>query len=479
MEGLGINFDPPQSPEAPAPNPLVTRLQRGGSGHLASVLKRPLPERPRAPESTTSSGSQRRARIDESTPVVLGDNSYEEEEDYREYDGDSSAEMDYGEVEISPEPRYAPQQVQESQHQRSDSLSRSASIHNMRHVQSLNQLSSIVRSAELRQHSRCLSQQDFPSRYSGAPAMHSRSQSHQGVTASKSYNDLNYFPEETVVVENRPARMRSQTLSRPVSMMELSEISNLHSRQRSNSATIESHQPELMHPHEASPAASSQATASSYTSAAEMAAARIHNAQKRSVTISTSNPIIRPAEEIPVPGSIIGEPSVISASTGPLQRQSTLLSAGANPVKRQRELNRLLAPSNSKKTLAEASESRAPSSAASSSAVSSAGVSEQGLTRKPSTVILEQAKTKARVELDVVLDSNLVVEGGLLKGKMEVRVRPKDGEVWIGCPKARIVGFEGMFETLMASVLAQGDTGLYRARDWCTAYLLPSCSSGR
>lgn len=442
MEGLGINFDPPQSPEAPAPNPLVTRLQRGGSGHLASVLKRPLPERPRAPESlpsTTSSGSQRRARIDESTPVVLGDNSYEEEQ-YREYDGDSSTEMDYGEVEVSPEPRYAPQKVQD------DSLSRSASIHNMRHVQSLNQLSSIVRSAELRQHSRCISQQDFPSRYSGATAMQSRSQSHQGVSTSKSYNDLNYFPEETVVVESRPARMRSQTLSRPVSMMELSEISNLHARQRSNSVTIEAHQPDLMHPHEASPAASSQATASSYTSAAEMAAARIHNAQKRSVSMSASNPVLRPAEEIPIPGSVIGEPTIVSATTGPLQRQSTLLSAGANPIKRQRELNRLLAPSNSKKTLAEASETRAPSSAASSSAVSSAGISEQGLTRKASTVILEQAKTKARVELDVVLDSNLVVEGGLLKGKMEVRVRPKDGEVWIGCPKARIVGFEGTAE---------------------------------
>ena len=141
-----------------------------------------------------------------------------------------------------------------------------------------------------------------------------------------------------------------------------------------------------------------------------------------------------------------------------LQRQSTLLSAGANPAKRAKELERLLAPKSAGARQLHSSEAGPCDSAATpcQPIFSPGGTSfhpvdaigpQPALKRKASTVALEQAgKGKARVELDLLLASSLVVEGGMLKGRMEVRVRKDrdgEGEVWLGAVKARIVGFEG------------------------------------
>ena len=159
----------------------------------------------------------------------------------------------------------------------------------------------------------------------------------------------------------------------------------------------------------------------------------------------------------------VSMPTLKTSIEQPLQRQSTLLTAGANPVKRARELDRLLAP----KPVSLRSQYTAPTQSYNTMHISSQpafspggttfqsvdatgyqpGRQQTALKRKPSTVVLEQGvKGKARVELDLVLASELVVEGGALKGRMEVRVRKdKDGEgmVWLGAVKARIVGFEG------------------------------------
>ena len=145
-----------------------------------------------------------------------------------------------------------------------------------------------------------------------------------------------------------------------------------------------------------------------------------------------------------------------------LQRQSTLLSASANPAKRAKELERLLAPKPANPR-SQYSPSAQPYSSVdlpcqpifspggTASNPPGAGGYQPGLKRKPSSVVLEQAtKGKARVELDLILASSLVVEGGNLKGKMEVRVRKErdgEGEVWLGAVKARIVGFEGIWYT--------------------------------
>ncbi|GAA5931298.1 uncharacterized protein JCM15063_001429 [Sporobolomyces koalae] len=137
-----------------------------------------------------------------------------------------------------------------------------------------------------------------------------------------------------------------------------------------------------------------------------------------------------------------------------LNRQSTLLTSGANPTRRSRELTRLLQPSgrNGVVTLGSIAGSPTPSSASTAftsstrpGAPSRAGTSVSAVPTVP--LILEQGKSasKARVELDLMLETPLVVEGGVLKGRLEVKVRkPKDreGEVWVGRPKVRVVGFE-------------------------------------
>lgn len=164
--------------------------------------------------------------------------------------------------------------------------------------------------------------------------------------------------------------------------------------------------------------------------------------------------VISVSSNVPIQG---GRPTA-------LNRQSTLLTAGANPSRRSRELTRLLQPTgrNGVITLGSIAGSPTPSSVSTAytsstrqGAPSRAGTSVSAMSSAP-PLILEQAKStsKARVELDLMLETPLVVEGGILKGRLEIKVRkPKDkeGEVWVGRPKVRVVGFEGQLETLVFS----------------------------
>ncbi|SNX85572.1 uncharacterized protein MEPE_04281 [Melanopsichium pennsylvanicum] len=123
-----------------------------------------------------------------------------------------------------------------------------------------------------------------------------------------------------------------------------------------------------------------------------------------------------------------------------LERHGTLLSTTANPLRRSKELNRLLGNSDRK----------LPASAAKSVEIQS----KNGLKRSnavaaavaPPPAALEQGKaSKARVEVDLVLESDLVVEGGTLQGRMQICVRKgsdKEGGVFLAQPKLRVVGFE-------------------------------------
>lgn len=137
----------------------------------------------------------------------------------------------------------------------------------------------------------------------------------------------------------------------------------------------------------------------------------------------------------PRPSSAVGPASMKmrgrSLSEGnTLARQSTLLSSGTNPSHHARELSRLLAPTSN--------EAKASSAASTKASLSNAA----------KVVALEGAKpaSKARVDMDLVLESSLVVEGGSLKGRMEIKVAAGDkkhGDVWMAEPKIRVVGFEG------------------------------------
>ncbi|KAJ1035752.1 hypothetical protein NDA13_000412 [Ustilago tritici] len=125
-----------------------------------------------------------------------------------------------------------------------------------------------------------------------------------------------------------------------------------------------------------------------------------------------------------------------------LERHGTLLSTTANPLRRNKELNRLLGNSDRKLPASAAkpmtSEAQLKNSLKRSNAITSAVA--------PPPAALEQGKAnKARVEVDLVLESDLVVEGGTLQGRMQIRVRKgseKEGGVFLAQPKIRVVGFE-------------------------------------
>lgn len=73
----------------------------------------------------------------------------------------------------------------------------------------------------------------------------------------------------------------------------------------------------------------------------------------------------------------------------------------------------------------------------------------------------EQKEGKARIELGLSLDSSIVVEGGYLKGSIQVQTRKRserEGDIWIGSPKIRIIGFEGELYFNVIKLLLDTDT---------------------
>ncbi|KAJ7161416.1 hypothetical protein C8R43DRAFT_880838, partial [Mycena crocata] len=107
-----------------------------------------------------------------------------------------------------------------------------------------------------------------------------------------------------------------------------------------------------------------------------------------------------------------------------LGRHGTLLSSGATTIRRAAELKLLLGNANSRlrsgTLLSQPSQGREPTS-------------------------FEQAKPRARVEIDIALYSNICVEGENVKGLVKIRIRPrlaKEAAVSISDGKLRLVGFE-------------------------------------
>ncbi|BGP30179.1 hypothetical protein JCM10296v2_001931 [Rhodotorula toruloides] len=161
-----------------------------------------------------------------------------------------------------------------------------------------------------------------------------------------------------------------------------------------------------------------------------------------------------PHDEQPQEPAFSADPFIEGSASADLRRQPTLLTTGASTVRRRKELDRLLAPSQkhlSFGSFASSYERDEPTPASSSTAsaahrraASESSVLPQSL---PSPAALEQAKgsNRARVELDLVLETPLIVEGGHLRGRLDVRIRQPRGReeaVWISKPKIRIIGFE-------------------------------------
>ncbi|KAI0332016.1 hypothetical protein GY45DRAFT_542768 [Cubamyces sp. BRFM 1775] len=62
-------------------------------------------------------------------------------------------------------------------------------------------------------------------------------------------------------------------------------------------------------------------------------------------------------------------------------------------------------------------------------------------------VFLEQAKTRARVEVDIVLENDCCIEGGYLRGTIKIRVRrrqKREAPLLLADGKIRVIGFESI-----------------------------------
>lgn len=127
-----------------------------------------------------------------------------------------------------------------------------------------------------------------------------------------------------------------------------------------------------------------------------------------------------------------------------LDRHGTLISSASNPARRSKDLNRLLGNNSGK--LSSSASSEAGSSISSASAMSKSSSGSNATATIMPQAILEQGKSgKSRVDVDLILESELVVEGGMLTGRLEVKVRKnstKDGHLMLSQPKVRVVGFE-------------------------------------
>ncbi|KAG8968434.1 hypothetical protein FRC03_007376 [Tulasnella sp. 419] len=154
-----------------------------------------------------------------------------------------------------------------------------------------------------------------------------------------------------------------------------------------------------------------------------------------------SGQTIVPQTFLPVTGQARTRSRSASVGASLISRNPTLLSAESSSSKRAAELKSLLGSSNRRLT-----DRKIPSNIQPIQ-YNTIGPSGSGSshTNSVAAVSLEKAKSKARVEIDVELECEAVVEGGYLRGRMEVSIRKStknENAVWIGGEKLRVVGFE-------------------------------------
>lgn len=126
-----------------------------------------------------------------------------------------------------------------------------------------------------------------------------------------------------------------------------------------------------------------------------------------------------------------------------LHRQKTLLSADASPAKQAAQLKSLLGSSTAK--------IKAGASVVSSPAISSCGSSARAPHSESThpSVVLEKSKSRASVEVDLMLSYDNFVQGQGISGKLVIRI-PKRSKrkspVLMKDGKLRVVGFECLSE---------------------------------
>ena len=118
-----------------------------------------------------------------------------------------------------------------------------------------------------------------------------------------------------------------------------------------------------------------------------------------------------------------------------LNRDDTLLSLDATPARNAAELKSLLGNNHSR--LRPGAAVLPPPSPLPHKLANTSGTS--------ATIALEQAKPRARVEVDIILESDTCVQGNYLKGRVKVHVRTglkTEPPVWLAKGKVRIIGYE-------------------------------------
>ncbi|KAL6310124.1 hypothetical protein BKA93DRAFT_185275 [Sparassis latifolia] len=126
--------------------------------------------------------------------------------------------------------------------------------------------------------------------------------------------------------------------------------------------------------------------------------------------------------------------SMIPAA-GVLVRSETYLNFGASPTRSSAELESLLGNSNSR---LKPGATMLPSSKHSH-------LGKTVKKAKRDLVSLEQAKPRARVEVDIVLENDAYVQGSYLRGHIKLRVRKrskKEAPMLLAGAKVRVIGFE-------------------------------------
>ncbi|KAG6841766.1 hypothetical protein C0991_007095 [Blastosporella zonata] len=127
--------------------------------------------------------------------------------------------------------------------------------------------------------------------------------------------------------------------------------------------------------------------------------------------------------------SLQGDVDASSRPISTLVRHGTLLSANAAPQRNAAELNSILGDSTAR---LKPGASLLPI---------------PGQTIPEECTSLEQAKSRARVEVDIVLDSNTSVQGGYLQGRVKIHIHGwtrNETPVRISEGKVRVIGFESI-----------------------------------
>ncbi|KAI9060559.1 hypothetical protein FKP32DRAFT_1687571 [Trametes sanguinea] len=142
--------------------------------------------------------------------------------------------------------------------------------------------------------------------------------------------------------------------------------------------------------------------------------------------------------ELPAPRPALSSASSSGASEISFSRHDSLFSFGVSSSRNAAELKSFLGNSNSRLK---------PGAAVLPLQASDQDKSTKKSTKGPNTVSLEQAKARARVEVDIVLENDCCVEGGYLRGVVKIRVRKrqkKDAPVLLADGKVRVIGFESI-----------------------------------